>query len=141
MYDCTPLTQAGSTKYDWDSNGNLIGVKDGQTTWDYTYDFENRLIVVKVKGLVQNKPNHDAEGRRLRLWNSQAGYVNHVYSGLDIILNCFSSACTKHFYAYGLHEAENRLGCRIQDPNQFQPQGGQPASSLPMDCLGKQRGC
>jgi len=46
------LTKAGSTKYDWDSNGNLIGVKDGQTTWNYTYDFDNRLIAVKVNGLV-----------------------------------------------------------------------------------------
>ena len=56
-------------------NGNLIGVKDGQTTWDYTYYFENRLIAVKLKGLVQNKPNHDAEGGRLRLWNHQS-YMN-----------------------------------------------------------------
>jgi len=85
-------------------------LKDGQTTWNYTYYFEKRLTTVKLRGFVQNKPNHDVEGRRLRLWNSQAGYVNHVYSGLDIIFENSSSGCTKHFYAYGLHIAENRSG-------------------------------
>jgi len=46
----------------------------------------------------------------LRLWNSQAGYVNHVYSGLDIVFENSSSGCTKYFYANGLHIAENRSG-------------------------------
>jgi hypothetical protein len=102
------LTQAGSTKYDWDSNGNLIGVKDGHTTWNYY--FENRLIAVKLKGLVQNKPNHDAEGRRLRLWNSQAGYVNHVYSGLDTIFeNTSEGVVTKHWWEIGDTERGQQL--------------------------------
>jgi len=46
----------------------------------------------------------------LRLWNSQAGYVNHFYSGLDIVYENSSFGCTKHFYANGLHIAENRSG-------------------------------
>jgi len=35
------LTEAASPKYDWDLNGNLIGVKDGQTTWNYMDDFRH----------------------------------------------------------------------------------------------------
>jgi len=111
VYDCmNRLTQAGSTIYDWDKDGNLIGLKDGQSTWNYTYDFENRLTVVKLNGAVQNRFYYDAEGRRVTLWNSQSGYVNHVYSDLDIIFENSSTGCTKHFYANGLHIAENRSG-------------------------------
>ena len=77
-------------------------MKDGQTTWDYTYDFENTLVVVKLNGIVQNRFCYDAEGRRVRLWNSQAGYIDHVYSGLDIIFeNTSQGVVTKHWWEIG----------------------------------------
>jgi hypothetical protein len=63
-----------------------------------------------VNGLVPDRFYCDAEGRRLRLWNSQAGYIDHVYSGLDVVFGNPSSGRTKHFYANGLHIAENRSG-------------------------------
>jgi RHS repeat-associated protein len=55
-----------------------------------------------------NKYYYDADGRRVRLWDSETGYVTHVYSGLSVIYE--SPADTKHIYANGLHIAENTDG-------------------------------
>jgi len=81
-----------------------------QCTWNDTYDFENQLMSIKKNGVVQNRFWYDAQGRRVRLWDSQIGYLTQVYLGLDIIFENSSSGYTKHFYANGLHIAENRSG-------------------------------
>jgi len=111
FHDCmNRLLQAGNTYYSWDSNGNLKGVYDGVDTWNYTYDFMDQLTVIKKNGAVQSQFWYDAQGRRVRLGNAQDGYVNHVYSGLNIIFeNSSAGIATKHFYANGLHIAENQI--------------------------------
>jgi len=81
-----------------------------QCMWNYTYDFENRLTSIKKNGVVQNRFWYDAQSRRVRLWDSQNGYLTQIYSGLNVIFENSSSGCAKHFYANGLHIAENRSG-------------------------------
>ncbi len=110
-YDCmNRLTSATGMGFDWDKNGNMVYMHDGSDAWNYTYDPENRLISVKKNDALMNKFWYDAEGRRVRLWDSQDGYLTHVYSGLDIIYETSQSGVTKHYYANGLHVAENRSG-------------------------------
>ena len=104
------LLSAGSTTYTWDSNGNMVGKYDGSDTWNYTYDPMNRLTSVLNNSTVQGRYWYDADGRRVRLWDVDTGYLTHVYSGLDVVYEANATASTKHFYANGLHVAENRSG-------------------------------
>lgn len=72
---------------------------DGTDTWNYAYDFLDQLTTIKKNGAVQSKYWYDAQGRRVRLWNTQDGYVNHAYSGLNIIFeNSSAGVVTKHLY-------------------------------------------
>jgi hypothetical protein len=60
--------------------------------------------------VLQNRFYYDADGSRVKLWDSQDGYLTHVYSGLNIIYEASSSGITKHFYANGLHIAKKKPG-------------------------------
>ena len=94
----------------YDGSGSVTQISNGMTTWNYTYDPENRLTLVEKNGAVLSRFYYDADDRRVRLWDSQSGYLTHVYSGLDIVYENASDALTRHFYANGLHIAENRSG-------------------------------
>jgi hypothetical protein len=68
---------------------------------------------VKKNGALSAVYTYDADGRWLGLWDSESGFLAHVYSGLDVVCEVPSSGlgdCTKHFYANGLHVAEDGDG-------------------------------
>jgi len=104
------LTSAGADDYTWDDNGNLVEREEGADTWAYFYDLEDRLTSVRKNGALMNRFWYDADGRRVNLWDSQDGYLTQVYSGLYIVYEASQSGVTKHYYANGLHVAENRSG-------------------------------
>lgn len=110
-YDCmNRLTSATGMSFDWDTHGNMVYMHDGSDAWNYTYDPKDRLTSVRKNGALQSRFFYDADGRRVRLWDSQDGYLTHVYSRLDVIYESSSSGVTKHFYANGLHIAEVKPG-------------------------------
>jgi len=111
-YDCmNRLTQAGSTYYSWDDNGNMVGRYNGVDTWNYTYDPGDRLTSMLLNGSVQNTFRYDAGGRRVWLGEAGGGNVTFVYSGLNVVYELVNgSSPALHFYANGLHVAENRSG-------------------------------
>lgn len=56
-------TQAGTTSYAYDADGNLIGMSDGTGTWEYTYDARSRLVGVN-HGADAWTYQYDALGQR-----------------------------------------------------------------------------
>jgi len=88
----------------------MVGRYDGVDAWNYTYDPGNRLTAVLKEGVAQGRFWYDADGRRVRLWDVVDGFTDHVYSGLYVVYEENATIFTKHFYANGLHFAENRSG-------------------------------
>ena len=60
------LTSATGMSFTWDENGNLLYKNDVTDTWNYTYDWENRLTVVENNGTTHSRFYYDADGRRAR---------------------------------------------------------------------------
>jgi RHS repeat-associated protein len=83
---------------------------DGSDEWDYTYDYENRLIKVLKNDVLLNRYFYGADGRRVKVVDSQGGSLIHIYSGLNVVYEKTVSSTMKHYYANGLHIAENRSG-------------------------------
>jgi len=110
-YDCmNRLTSATGMGFDWDENGNLVYMHDGSDAWNYTHDPEGRLLFVRKNGALQSWFWYDADGRRVKIVDGQEGSLFHVYSGLDVVYEEEGATTTKHYYANGLHIAENRGG-------------------------------
>jgi len=105
--DVVSVTGMGFT---WYEGGNLLYWDNGVDDWTYRYDLENRLINVKKNDALSAVYNYDADGRRVRSWDSVGGTTDYVYSGLNIIDEINSGTHEKHVYAGGLHLASNSSG-------------------------------
>lgn len=66
----------------------------GATTWSYAYDAANRLTLVKLNGNEHIRYYYDANGRRIKLWDSQTGTLTFAYSGLNVIYESPSNTST-----------------------------------------------
>jgi YD repeat-containing protein len=110
------LTSATGMSFQWDANGNLVYMDDGSDEWDYTYDYENRLIKVLKNDAILNRYFYDTDGRRVKVVDGQGDSLIHIYTGLNVVYEKTVSSTTKHYYANGLHIAENRGGTRVLSP-------------------------
>jgi YD repeat-containing protein len=56
-----------TTNFDYDNNGNLTQkqIVDGET-WNYFYDFQNRLIEVKKNSVTIQRNWYDGDSKRIR---------------------------------------------------------------------------
>ena len=102
------LAQATGMGFDWDPNGNLLYKHDGSDAWNYNYDPEDRLIGILKNDAFLSQFWYDADGRRVKIDDAQSNSLIHVYSGLDVVYEKNGTTTTKHYYANGLHIAENR---------------------------------
>ncbi len=87
-----------------------MGVGFTWDDWTYRYDPANRLINVEKNGALLAVYTYDADGRRVRSWDTVDGTTDYVYSGLNIIDEINSGAHEKHVYAGGIHLASNSSG-------------------------------
>lgn len=96
--------------FDWDANGNMLYRHDGSNAWNYTYNPVNRLTRVEKDSVLSAVYTYDADGRRVRTWDTVDGIVDYVYSGLNIIDEVSGKTHEKHIYAGMMHIASNTNG-------------------------------
>ena len=91
-------------------NGNVLYRHDGVSAWNYTYDPLNQLKTVTRNGTLTGVYEYDAEGRRVRTWDSIDGTIDYVFGGLSVLDEVSNSTHEKHIYAGGMHIASNTTG-------------------------------
>jgi len=92
------VVSATGMGFTWDDNGNLVTWDDGVDEWTYRYDPEDRLINVEKNGALSAVYTYDADGRRVRSWDSVGGATDYVYSGLNVVDEVSGGAHEKHGY-------------------------------------------
>ena len=93
------LASATGMGFTWDDNGNLLYWDDGVDAWNHTYDPANRLRRVTKNDALSAVYTYDADGRRVRSWDSVGGTTDYVYSGLNVVDEVSGGAHEKHGYA------------------------------------------
>jgi RHS repeat-associated protein len=86
------------TSFIYDDNGNRTQKTKGTDTWDYIYDYANRLIKVEENDSTIGEYVYDGDGKRLqKTENSMTS--TYIYSGINPMYeeNSTGSAC----YIYG----------------------------------------
>jgi len=86
------------TSFTYDDNGNRTQKIKGTDTWDYTYDYANRLTEVEENDSIIGEYVYDGGGNRLQKTENSIT-TTYIYSGIDPMYeeNSIGSAC----YIYG----------------------------------------
>jgi len=84
--------------FTYDDNGNRTQKTKGNDTWDYTYDYANRLIKVEENDSIIGEYVYDGDGKRLQKTENSIA-TTYIYSGINSLYeeNSTGSAC----YIYG----------------------------------------
>ena len=86
------------TSFTYDDNGNRIQKTKGTDTWDYTYDYANKLTKVEENDSTIGEYVYDGDGKRLQKTENSTT-TTFMYSGINPMYeeNSTGSAC----YIYG----------------------------------------
>lgn len=87
-YTYQPFNKLASTStatYNYDNNGNLTAKTDSAGTWQYTWDYENRLTQVTRPDNLTISYKYDALGRRIQRSTSAGAYTNYIYDRQDVV--------------------------------------------------------
>jgi RHS repeat-associated protein len=86
------------TSFTYDDNGNRTQKTKGTDTWDYTYDYANRLTEVEENSTTIGEYVYDGSGKRLQATENSVT-TTYIHSGWSVIYeeNSTGSAC----YIYG----------------------------------------
>jgi RHS repeat-associated protein len=86
------------TSFTYDDNGNRIQKTKGTDTWDYTYDYANRLTEVEENDSTIGEYMYDGDGKRLQKTENSIT-TTYIYSGINTVYeeNSTGFAC----YIYG----------------------------------------
>ncbi len=86
----------GATSYSYDANGNLTSKTDTSGTWQYSWDYENRLTqVTRPDGQIVTY-KYDALGRRIE--RSKGGqWTRFTYDGADVVRDAGSDGSTVEY--------------------------------------------
>ncbi|MDG7015905.1 MAG: RHS repeat-associated core domain-containing protein [Nitrososphaerota archaeon] len=101
------LTKAGNATFSYNANGDTIKIVNGSTTWQYGYDYVDRLLNV-TKNLQPVQTNaYSGNGNRVEQTHGSSTVV-YAYEGLQSIFekNLTSGVVTDRFYANGLQLAK-----------------------------------
>jgi RHS repeat-associated protein len=87
-----------NTSFTYDDNGNRTQKTNGNNTWDYTYDYANRLTKVEENDSTIGEYVYDGDGKRLQKTENSIT-TTYMYSGINSVYeeNSTGSAC----YIYG----------------------------------------
>ena len=87
-----------STSFTYDDNGNKTQKTKGNDTWDYTYDYANRLIEIEENESTIGEYIYDGDGKRLQKTENSIT-TTYIYSGINPIYeeNSTGLAC----YVFG----------------------------------------
>ncbi len=111
-YNYQPFNKAvtvGTTSYSYDANGNLTSKTDATGTWQYVWDYGNRLTqVTKPDGQIVTY-KYDALGRRVE--RAKGGvWMRFTYDGADVVLDRNNDGSTVE-YTNGLGIDEKLSQC------------------------------
>jgi RHS repeat-associated protein len=85
------------TSFTYNDNGNRTQKTNGDDTWDYTYDYANRLIKVEENDSTIGEYVYDGDGKRLqKIENSIT--TTYIYSGINTIFEENSTGSAGYIY-------------------------------------------
>jgi len=99
-------TTSTGRSYQYDANGNMTQRVTGGSTYDLSYDVENRLTEVKKDGAVLATFVYDGDGQRVK---GTVGFTTTVYLG-DYFEWTGSTSTMKKYYYHGTTRVAMRQG-------------------------------
>jgi RHS repeat-associated protein len=91
------MALSDGTFFSYDLNGNRTQKAKGTDTWDYTYDYANRLTKVEKNSTTLGEYVYDGDGRRLQVTeNGEA--TTYIYSGLTVLFEENSAGTADYIY-------------------------------------------
>jgi RHS repeat-associated protein len=93
--EVTALSDGTSLVYD--DNGNRTQKNKGTDTWDYTYDYENRLKKVEKNSVILEEYVYNGDGERLQITENSVTST-YIRSGLDILYEENNNGTAQYIY-------------------------------------------
>ena len=85
------------TSFSYDDNGNRIQKTKGTDTWDYTYDYANRLIKVEENDSEIGEYTYDGEGKRIQSIENDITTL-YIFGGLHVLYEENTSGTASYIY-------------------------------------------
>jgi RHS repeat-associated protein len=85
------------TALTYDDNGNRTQKTKGTDTWDYTYDYENRLKKVEKNSVTLEEYVYNGDGERLQVTENSVTST-YIRSGLDILYEENNNGTAQYIY-------------------------------------------
>ncbi len=101
--------------FTYDEYGNCTGKSNGVKTFEYLYDFENRLTAVKVDGQVTEEYTYDSDGNRIKKIDANSERV-YIYSGANILYEVNKTTQMDAVYVYG---PTGRIAKKVNDMKEY----------------------
>ena len=86
------------TSFTYDSNGNRTQKTKGTDTWDYTYDYANRLIEVEKNDATIGEYVYDGDSKRIQVTEGSET-TTYIYMGTSVLYEENSTGSA--IYVYG----------------------------------------
>ncbi|MGC1123365.1 MAG: RHS repeat-associated core domain-containing protein, partial [Candidatus Methanofastidiosia archaeon] len=106
---------SGNSTFTYDIYGNLLTKDDGQNLWEYSYDYENRLLSVKKDGQVMEEYLYDGDGKRIKKVDADSERV-YVYSSLNVLYEVNTTTQMEAVYIYG---PTGQLAKKVNDITEY----------------------
>jgi RHS repeat-associated protein len=85
------------TSFTYDDNGNRIQKTKDDDTWDYTYDYANRLTKVEKNQVTIGDYVYDGNGKRLQKTENDVT-TTYIYSGINVMYEKNATGYTSYVY-------------------------------------------
>jgi RHS repeat-associated protein len=92
------LVSTSTASYTYDNNGNLLTKTDATGTWQYRWDYENRMTQATRPDGVTVSYKYDALGRRVQRTPSNAASTNYIYDGEEVVKDSLSDGTTVDYW-------------------------------------------
>jgi RHS repeat-associated protein len=84
------------TSFTYDDNGNRTQKTKGDDTWDYTYDYANRLTEVEENSTTTGEYVYDGDGKRIQ--TTENSTTTSMYSGHNVVYEETSTGTACYIY-------------------------------------------
>jgi RHS repeat-associated protein len=85
------------TSFTYDDNGNRTQKTKGTDTWDYTYDYANRLTEVEENSTTVGEYVYSGDGKRLQVTENSTTTIS-ISSGLNVLYEETSTGTATYIY-------------------------------------------
>ena len=111
------LTQENGTNYTYtyDDHGNCTTKTDGNTMWEYLYNYENMLLSVEENGQIIEQYIYDSDGKRIKKVDSDSARI-YIYSGLNVLYEINMTTQMDGVYVYG---PTGRIAKKVNDITEY----------------------